>query len=245
MYGSPSQASHIFGVNKMYDFDLAKTKLRDVNSVLQKQPEAAESIKKWKIQNPNGAHAVAVGLNSSIHVEIEGSVGYYCAGMNEEAEVIIKGSAGPGVAENMMSGTVSISGNVSQSAGASAHGGLLYVNGDASSRCGISLKGADIVVGGSVGHMSAFMAQSGSLLVCGDAGDALGDSLYEADIYVRGKVKSLGVDCIEKEIRKKDTDKIMDLLSKCKIEDINPDEFKRFGSERKLYNFDIDNISNY
>jgi glutamate synthase domain-containing protein 3 len=93
--------------------------------------------------------------------------------------------------------------------------------------------------------MSAFMAQSGSLLICGDAGDALGDSLYEADIYVRGKVKSLGVDCIEKEIRKKDTEKIMDLLSKCKIEDINPDEFKRFGSERKLYNFDIDNISNY
>ena len=81
----------------MYDFDLAKIKLRDVNSVLQKQPKAAESIKKWKIQNPNGAHAVAVGLNSGIHVEIEGSVGYYCAGMNEEAEVIIKGSAGPGV----------------------------------------------------------------------------------------------------------------------------------------------------
>ena len=83
MYGSPSQVSHIFGVNRMYDFDLAKIKLRDVNSVLQKQPKAAESIKKWKIQNPNGAHAVAVGLNSSIHVEIEGSVGYYCAGMNE------------------------------------------------------------------------------------------------------------------------------------------------------------------
>ena len=70
--------------------------------------------------------------------------------------------------------------------GASAHGGLLVIDGDASLRCGISLKGADIVVGGSVGSFSAFMAQAGRLVVCGDAGDALGDSLYEAVIYVRG-----------------------------------------------------------
>ena len=42
-------------------------------------------------------------------------------------------------------------------------GGLVVVRGDASARCGISMKGADIVVEGSVGHMSAFMAQKGAL----------------------------------------------------------------------------------
>ncbi len=42
------------------------------------------------------------------------------------------------------------------------------------------MKGCDIVVGGSVGHVSAFMAQAGRLVVCGDAGAGLGDSLYEA-----------------------------------------------------------------
>jgi len=68
------------------------------------------------------------------------------------------------------------------------------IDGDASLRCGISLKGADIVVGGSVGSFSAFMAQAGRIVVCGDAEDALGDSLYEAVIYVRGKVRSLGAD---------------------------------------------------
>ena len=231
-------------MGQLMELDLKKISLREINNTLQSL-DVSQEDQNFTITNPEGCHALCVGIKQEININIEGHVGYYCAGMNQEANIKINGSAGTGVAENMMSGTVSISGNVSQSAGASAHGGLLYVNGDASSRCGISLKGADIVVGGSVGHMSAFMAQSGSLLVCGDAGDALGDSLYEADIYVRGKVKSLGVDCIEKEIRKKDTDKIMDLLSKCKIEDINPDEFKRFGSERKLYNFDIDNISNY
>ncbi len=49
--------------------------------------------------------------------------------------------------------------------------------------------------------MSAFMAQAGNLVICGDAGDALGDSIYEARLFVRGKVKSLGADCIEKEMR--------------------------------------------
>jgi glutamate synthase domain-containing protein 3 len=60
------------------------------------------------------------------------------------------------------------------------------------------MKGIDIVVKGSVGHLSAFMAQAGNLVVLGDAGEALGDSIYEAHIYVRGTVHSLGADCIEK-----------------------------------------------
>ena len=51
------------------------------------------------------------------------------------------------------------------------------------------MKGIDIIVKGSVGHMSAFMAQSGNLVICGDAGDALGDSIYEANIFIKGKVK--------------------------------------------------------
>ena len=51
------------------------------------------------------------------------------------------------------------------------------------------MKGIDIVVKGSVGHMSAFMAQAGNLVVLGDAGDALGDSIYEARLFVRGTVE--------------------------------------------------------
>ena len=35
------------------------------------------------------------------------------------------------------------------------------------------MKGVDIVVFGSVGHMSAFMAQSGNLMILGDADDGL------------------------------------------------------------------------
>ena len=103
----------------------------------------------------------------------------------------------------------------------------------------------NIIVKGSVGHMSAFMAQSGTLLICGDAGEALGDSIYETVIYMAGKPKSLGADCIEKKITKKDLIKIEELLSIGKIKKIKSSKFKKYGSARKLYNFKIDNVSEY
>ena len=102
-----------------------------------------------------------------------------------------------------MSGKIIVKGNSSQSAGATGHGGALIIEGDASSRCGISMKGIDIIVKGSVGHMSAFMAQKGNLVIMGDADADLGDSIYEAKIFVKGEVKSLGADCIEKKMDKK------------------------------------------
>src|SRR5260370_16851036 len=91
----------------------------------------------------------------------------------------------------MMSGRVHIRGFASTAAGASAHGGLLIIDGDASLRCGISLKGADIVVGGSVGSFSAFMAQAGRLVIFGDAEGALGDSPYESVISLPAPSRSL------------------------------------------------------
>lgn len=223
----------------MQSIDLQATGLREMNATLHAQADKTNQTA-WEILNPKGAHAIACGLDAPIEVTVKGSTGYYCAGMNKQATVHIAGSAGPGVAENMMSGTVMIDGDASQYAGATGHGGLLVIKGNASSRCGISMKGIDIVVHGNIGHMSAFMAQSGNLVVCGDAGEALGDSLYEARLFVRGAVKSLGADCIEKEMRPEHLGILTDLLARADC-DAKPEEFKRYGSARKLYNFNIDN----
>ncbi len=227
----------------MQTLDLASTSLRDVNATLQALTDASNATQ-WEILNPRGAHAIAVGLDAPVDVTVRGSTGYYCAGMNKHATVHVTGSAGPGVAENMMSGTVVIDGDASQYAGATGRGGLLVVKGNAASRCGISMKGIDIVVHGNIGHMSAFMGQAGNLVVCGDAGDALGDSLYEARIFVRGAVKGLGADCIEKEMRAEHLDMLRVLLQRAEC-DANPEDFRRYGSARKLYNFDIDNAAAY
>jgi glutamate synthase domain-containing protein 3 len=101
------------------------------------------------------------------------------------------------------------------------------------------MKGVDIVVGGNVGHMSAFMGQAGRLVVCGDAGESLGDSLYEARLYVRGSVASLGADCIEKPMRAEHRAELGELLAAAGI-DATPEDFRRYGSARKLYNFQVD-----
>jgi glutamate synthase domain-containing protein 3 len=223
----------------MQTFDLEANGLRALNEALQAQSQQTNETA-WEVVNPRGSHAIAVGLDAPIEVTVKGSTGYYCAGMNKQATIAVDGSAGPGVAENMMSGTVIVEGDASQYAGATGHGGLLVIKGNASSRCGISMKGIDIVVQGNVGHMSAFMAQKGNLVVCGDAGDALGDSIYEARLFVRGEVKSLGADCIEKEMRPEHLEILRDLLERSGI-DAKPEEFRRYGSARTLYNFNIDN----
>lgn len=224
--------------------DLETTSLRELNQRLHDLAPGT-GPRHWRVVNPSGAHAVACGLDADVEVEIDGHVGYYCAGMNKLATVRVHGNASTGLAENIMSGRVVVHGNASQSAGATGRGGLVVVYGDASARCGISMKGVDIVVRGSVGHLSAFMAQTGRLVVCGDAGDALGDSIYEARLYVRGEVGGLGADCIEKELRDEHVAEVRDLLQAAGIDDVHPEDFRRYGSARKLYNFSIDNASAY
>ncbi|WP_043664318.1 GltB/FmdC/FwdC-like GXGXG domain-containing protein [Streptomyces xylophagus] len=224
------------------EVDLGASSVRDLNQAL--HAPATESAASWRVLNPRGAHSVACGLKDEVTVDVEGHVGYYCAGMNQRATVTVHGNAGVGVAENMMSGAVRVRGDASQSAGATAHGGLLVIEGNAAARCGISMKGVDIVVGGNVGHMSAFMGQAGRLVVCGDAGDALGDSLYEARLYVKGKVKSLGADCVEKEMRDEHRVELAELLKAAEF-DQDPADFRRYGSARRLYHFKVDNSTAY
>lgn len=224
--------------------DLSVTSLRDMHSRLHAlPPDTNQTV--WRVTNPRGRHSIAVGLTAPIDIAIDGHVGYYAAGMNQLARVTIDGNAGPGVAENMMSGEVRVRGDASMAAGATGCGGLLVIEGNAGARCGISMKGIDIVVRGSIGHMSGFMAQEGNLVVCGDAGEALGDSLYEARIFVRGRVASLGADCEQKDMAAADRAILETLLVRAGIDACSPDEFRLYGSARRLYHFHIDDAHSY
>ena len=237
----PASASTTSAAQACADFDLAKQTVRELNDFLHHRVGDTRRI---RILNPDGAHAIAVGVDAPVAIDIEGHAGYYAAGMNKQARVTIHGNSGPGVAEGMSSGRVHVKGFASVAAGAAAHGGLLVIDGDASLRCGISMKGIDIVVGGSVGDYSAFMAQAGRIVVCGDAGDALGDSLYEAVIYVRGKVKSFGADAHEEPMGEADYSAVEQLLTEAGLA-LNPREFRRIASMRTLYNWNADANQEY
>jgi glutamate synthase domain-containing protein 3 len=229
----------------MPQFDLAHRPVRELNAALHAlRPDTNETH--WRVANPRGRHAVAVGIDAPVMVEIDGHVGYYCAGMNKHASVTINGNAGPGVAENLISGFVHVRGDASQAAGATGCGGMLVIDGNAAARCGISMKGIDIVVKGSAGHMSAFMAQAGTLIVLGDVGDALGDSIYEARLYVRGAVKSLGADCVEKPLADTHRSELLEKLEAAGIAgEVDVADFRRYGSQRALYHFHVDNVAAY
>ena len=223
--------------------DLNQLTVREINEYLHHQANTG-GIKRVQLLNPNGQHNLAVGLDLPIEIEILGHAGYFIGGMNKQANITVHGNVGWSVAENIMSGTVRVKGFASECAAASGHGGLVVIEGDTSSRCGISMKGVDIVVGGSVGHMSAFMAQAGNLLICGDAAAALGDSLYEAVIYVGGKIHSLGADAREEPMQKSDFDKIKALLERAQIAaDIK--NFKRVASGRTLYHWNVEADQEY
>jgi glutamate synthase domain-containing protein 3 len=225
------------------EWDLARTGVRALNQWLH-HDAANEGARAIRVLNPDGQHQIAACLNAPLQVEIAGHAGYFVAGMNQLADVVVEGNVGWSVAENMMSGTVRVKGCASESAGASGHGGLLVIERDASSRCGISLKGLDVVVGGSVGHMSAFMAQAGTLVICGDAAPGLGDSLYEAVIYVRGTVHGLGTDARQEPLTAVDIQKLSSLLDRAGFRHA-PESFKRIASAKTLYHWHIDSSHAY
>ena len=225
--------------------DLEAASVRELNGALHVLGDDTNETL-WRVQNPGGKHAVAAGVDAPVSIEIEGHVGYYCAGMNKRASVLVRGNAGVGLAENMMSGRVQITGDASQAAGATGRGGLLIIEGDASARCGISMKGINILVKGSVGPMSAFMAQAGALVVLGGAGENLGDSIYEARLFVRGPVRSLGADCVEKPIGPEDRTVLEGVLAEGGLDgEVAADEFRLYGSARRLYHFHVDNLDAY
>src|SRR5260370_3717987 len=125
--------------------DLNVTAVRALNEALHRlSPDTNETF--WQIENPQGKHAIGVGIDAPVEVEINGHVGYYCGGMNKQAKLRIRGNAGTGVAENMMSGLVHVMGDASQSAGATGCGGLLVIDGDCGRRRGLSVDGISILV---------------------------------------------------------------------------------------------------
>ena len=95
--------------------------------------------------------------------------------------------------------------------------------------------------------MSAFMAQAGRLVVPLDAGTDLEDSIYEARALRAGKgCLPRSSDCIEKEMSRRAPRE--ELAGAARIAPgfkANPADFRRYGSARKLYNFNIDHAGSY
>ena len=62
---------------------------------------------------------------------------------------------------------------------------------------------------------------------------------------MRGEVAGLGAHCIEKELRDEHIAELSELLARAGVEGVEAREFRRYGSARRLYNFNVDNAAAY
>ena len=63
---------------------------------------------------------------------------------------------------------------------------------------------------------------------------------------MRGKPKSLGADCVAKDMRDEHKAALRKLLDAAGLGgEVDVAEFRRYGSARKLYNFHVDNLGSY
>ncbi len=61
---------------------------------------------------------------------------------------------------------------------------------------------------------------------------------------MRGNVGELGADCIEKEMTSEHVRDLAQLLESTGV-DADANEFRRYGSARKLYNFNVGHADDY
>jgi glutamate synthase domain-containing protein 3 len=225
----------------MAEVNCAGRTTREINAEIKQQVEQGENH--ILVRNPGARHNLGVAILKQVTVELDGSVGYYCAGLIDGANFEIAGSAGWGLAESMMNGRVVVRGSAGNGAAAAIRGGTVVIYGDAAARLGISMKGGTVVVAGNCGYMAGFMAQKGILIVCGDAGEAFADSMYATVCYVGGKIASLGTDAVI-ENPSPDDAKFLDALL---AQSLDPEtrkglpagsDYKKIVAGRKLWNFD-------
>jgi hypothetical protein len=64
-------------------------------------------------------------------------------------------------------------------------------------------------------------------------------------VYVRGAVASLGADCVEKELRDEHLAELGELIAAAGLEGVDAKDFRRYGSARRLYSFQVDDAGSY
>ena len=87
------------------------------------------------MRNPGARHNLGVAILEPVTVQLEGSVGYYCAGLIDGPNFEVAGSAGWGLAESMMNGRVVVRGSAGKRSGGRPFAEVRWsIHGDAAAR---------------------------------------------------------------------------------------------------------------
>jgi glutamate synthase domain-containing protein 3 len=151
------------------------------------------------------------------------------AGLDRELDVEIEGHVGYYCAGMNQRASVRVHGNCGVGVAENMMSGSVIVNGDASQSAGATARG-------------------GLLVIHGDASARCAISLKGADVVVRGSIGHMGAFMAQSGrlvVCGDAGDALGELLERAGIGDVEPEEFRRYGSARGLYTFNVDDAGGY
>lgn len=166
--------------------------------------QAMPESKLWLAHVPENLSGVGAGLNQSIDLRIDGSVGPFAFLLSQSASIVVVQRASIACGHSFQSGSLLIHGDCDNHLGAYAMGGLITVYGKAGDYVAYGLNGGDVVVRSRCGRAAGARLRSGTLVIGNGAGEDLGFGMSGGTIYVRGTVSSLAAGV--REIKLKDTE---------------------------------------
>ncbi|MHC8508376.1 MAG: glutamate synthase-related protein [Rhodospirillales bacterium] len=195
----------------MAQVDLSELSVRAANERIRELGAAGEDI---DVLNPDARHHIGVGLTSSVHVNVQGSAGYFCAGLTDGPRFVVENNVGWGLADNMLGGSVVVKGNAGAIAGVAIRGAEVVIHGNMGSRAGQVMKEGTLLCAGAASFMAGYMMYGGRIVILGSSGARLGEDMTGGAIYTAGKVDDLGSDAMLTDLPADELESLLAFLDK-------------------------------
>lgn len=195
----------------MAQVDLSELSVRAANERIRELGAAGEDI---DVLNPDARHHIGVGLTSPVHVNVQGSAGYFCAGLTDGPRFVVENNVGWGLADNMLGGSVVVKGNAGAIAGVAIRGAEVVIHGNMGSRAGQVMKEGTLLCAGAASFMAGYMMYGGRIVILGSSGARLGEDMTGGAIYTAGKVDDLGSDAMLTDLPADELESLLAFLDK-------------------------------
>lgn len=185
----------------------------------------------------NKQNSVAVGMDETVEVTINGNAGDFLGALNNKAFIILNGNAGRFVGDTMRDGKIFINSNCREGAGIYMYGGQIIINGNAGDNVGNMSKGGIILIKGNAGNGIGLYLTGGDIIILGNIGEKAGDWMIKGRIFFNKnkKIKSFGNNAQACEINADDREFLQGIFKenniKLPLEDIKkitPKELRPF-----------------
>lgn len=156
----------------------------EINDAIRRQ---ARENKMLRVGGLMGQHAVAVGLDEDVELQVIGEAGDFLGALDRKGIIMVEGAAGDYLGDNMEGGGIVVRGNVGKGAGTYMRSGIIVIDGDSGEGAGTANTGGTIIIGGKAGEGLGLLQSGGTLIVCGDVEGRFGHLMIGGKILIGGE----------------------------------------------------------